>query len=274
MKRVIITGARGQIGSGLARCLEGGDYEVSRLSLRDGAWKTDRFSGVDVLVHTAALVHQRETPENAGLYRQVNCELTRDLAAKAKAEGVGQFVFLSSGSVYGKIEGVITGSTVPQPVTEYGKSKLDAEKALISMRGEGFAIAILRPLMVYGPGCKGNYRTLEKLARILPVLPDYPNRRSLVSLETLCAQMKDLIDRRAEGIFFPQEETAVCTCELVQRIAERQGRHLRRTRLLNPAVSLLRTMTPQGKKAFGDLVYQDLRSLPLDGPGEGMNGRE
>lgn len=273
MKRVLITGIHGQIGSSFARYLERepGTYETSCLSLRDEAWRTADFSGVDVVVHTAGLVHQRETAENARLYHQVNCELTRELAAKAKAEGVGQFVFLSSGSVYGKIEGVITGSTVPQPVTEYGKSKLDAEKALISLRGEGFAVAILRPLMVYGPGCKGNYRTLEKLARILPVLPDYPNRRSLVSLETLCAQMKDVIDRRAKGIFFPQEETAVCTCELVQRIAERQGRRLRRVRLLNPAVSLLRMTTSQGKKAFGNLIYQDLRALPLDGPEERMN---
>lgn len=266
MKRVLITGTHGQIGSSFAQYLgrEPEAYETSFLSLRDGTWRTADFSGWDVIVHAAGLVHQKETAENRDLYHQVNCELTRELAAKAKAEGVGQFVFLSSGSVYGRIEGIITGSTVPRPVTEYGKSKLEAEKALAALRGEAFAVAILRPLMVYGPGCKGNYRTLEKLARILPVLPDYRNRRSLVSLETLCVQMKDLIDRRAEGIFFPQEETAVCTCELVQRIAERQGRRLRRTWLLNPAVSLLRAATPQGKKAFGDLVYQDLRALPFD----------
>lgn len=266
MKKILITGTHGQIGSSFARYLEQEPkaYETSCVSLRNGTWRTADFSGWDAVVHAAGVVHQRETAENRALYHQINCKLTRELAAKAKAEGVGQFVFLSSGSVYGKVEGIITGSTVPRPVTEYGKSKLEAEKALAALRGETFTVTILRPLMVYGPGCKGNYRTLEKLARILPVLPDYRNRRSLVSLERLCVQMKDLIDQGAEGIFFPQEETAVCTCELVQQIAERQGRRLRRTRLLNPAVSLLRAATPQGKKAFGDLVYQDLRALPLD----------
>lgn len=267
MKRVLITGTQGKIGSSFAQYLERepGAYEVSCLSLRDETWRTADFSGYDVIFHTAALVHQRETAESAALYHRINYELTRDLALKAKAEGVGQFVFLSSGSIYGKIEGVITRDTPPQPVTCYGKSKLEAEKALIPMNGEGFSIAILRPLMVYGEGCKGNYQTLEKLAQILPILPDYQNRRSLVSLETLCSQTKELIDRQAEGIFFPQDKTTVCTCELIQRIAARQGRRLRRSKLLNPAVSLLRKATSKGKKAFGDLVYQDLKALPLDG---------
>lgn len=266
MKRILITGERGRIGRHLGEFLadrpEG--YETRFLGLRDGEWRKSDLSGYDAVVHAAAVVHRKETAENAALYYEVNRDLTIELAEKAKAAGVGQFVFLSSGSVYGKVEGVITRGTRPRPVTNYGKSKLEAEEALIPMNDEGFSVVILRPLMVYGEGCGGNYRALEKLARVAPVLPDYRNRRSLVSVETLCACIADVIGRRAEGIFFPRETEDVCTCELIQKIAESRGRRLRRVKLLNPAAGLLRACTSAGKKAFGDLTYQGLDRLPLD----------
>jgi len=266
MKRVLITGEHGYIGRCLGEYLaiRPEEYEIDFLGLRDDHWRQADLSGYDAIIHAAALVHQRETPENTALYYKVNRDLTIELAKKAKAEGVRHFVFLSSGSVYGKLEGVITRDTEPSPVTNYGKSKLEAEEALISMKSQEFAVAILRPLMVYGDGCKGNYQMLEKLARIVPVLPTYENRRSLVSVDTLCAYMKDVIDRRSRGIFFPQDKEDVCTCALIQRIAERQGRKLRRIKILDPAVKLFCLTTDLGKKAFGNLVYQKLDVLPFD----------
>jgi len=266
MKRILITGKHGYIGQSLGEFLSNKpeEYKIIFLNLRDDKWRQVDLSAYDVLVHAAALVHQRETAENAALYYKVNRDITIELAEKAKAEGVGQFIFLSSGSVYGKLEGVITKDTKPQPTTNYGKSKLEAEQGLIPLESKDFAVAILRPLMVYGEGCKGNYQTLVKLARIVPVLPDYKNQRSLVSIETLCMCLKDVIDQRAEGVFFPQEKVPLCTCEMIQQIAEGQGRRLRRVKLLNPAVKLLRQTTALGKKAFGDLVYQKLDTVPFD----------
>lgn len=265
MKRVLITGERGYIGGSFARFLAEWpeDYETAFLSLRGSGWRQADLSGYDAIVHAAAVVHQKETAENAESYYRVNRDLTVELAEKARAEGVGQFVFLSTGGVYGKLEGVVTRDTRPRPATHYGRSKLEAERALISMSGECFTVAILRPLMVYGEGCKGNYQTLVKLARIAPLLPDYENRRSLTSIETLCRSIRDVVDQREEGIFFPQEKTPLCTCAMIQQIAEEQGRHLKRTKLLNPAVRLLKACTSAGKKAFGDLEYQDLNHLPL-----------
>lgn len=265
MKRVLITGEHGTI----ARCLgvflreKTREYEVAFLNVRGDDWRRENFFRYDAIVHAAALVHQKETAENAALYQRVNRDLTVELAEKARTEGVGQFVFLSTGGVYGLTEGVITKDTVPRPVTNYARTKLEAEEALISMKRDGFTVAILRPLMVYGKGCKGNYQTLEKLAWIAPALPAYENRRSLVSLDTLCAYIEGIIRHREEGIFFPREREDVCTCRLIQQIAAERGRTLWQTRLLNPVVGLLRACTSTGKKAFGDLVYQDLDSLPL-----------
>lgn len=266
MNRVLITGKNGYIAEQFEKYLRQfpGEYQAETVSLRSEAWRQRDFSGFDAVVHTAGLAHIKETPENAALYYEINRDLAEAAAEKAKAEGVGHFLLLSSGSVYGLTEGVITKDTRPRPVTNYGKSKLQGENAVIALRSETFHVAVLRPLMVYGKGCKGNYRTLEKLAEVAPVLPDYRNRRSLVSIETLCAYMKDVLDRGAEGIFFPREREDLCTCEMIQRIAESRGRHLRRVRLFNPAVSLLRSSTSVGKKAFGDLIYQDLDVLPFD----------
>lgn len=265
MKRVLITGEHGIIARRLGTFMgeKTGEYEVDFLNVRGDDWRRVKLSGYDAVVHAAALVHQKETPENAALYQQVNRDLTVELAEKARTEGVGQFVFLSTGGVYGLTEGVITKDTVPRPATNYARSKLEAEEALVSMSGDDFTVAILRPLMVYGKGCKGNYQTLEKLARIVPALPAYENRRSLVTLDTLCACIEGIIRHREEGIFFPREREDVCTCRLIQQIAAEQGRKLRRTRLLDPAVGLLRACSSGGKKAFGDLVYQDLDRLPL-----------
>ncbi len=266
MRNILITGKTGYIAQQLAEYLAWfpDKYRVTSISVRSNTWKELDLSQFDTVVHTAGIVHKKETPENAHLYYEVNRDLTEAVAKKAKADGVRQFILLSSGSVYGLTEGVITENTKPCPVTNYGKSKLQGEEAVTVLRSESFAVAVLRPLMVYGEGCKGNYRTLVKLAQIIPVLPDYRNRRSLVSIETLCAYIKDVIDRQSEGIFFPQEKAYLCTCEMLQAIAEKEGRHLRRCKLLNPAVRILRRTTSVGRKAFGDLIYQDLDVLPFN----------
>lgn len=266
MKRILITGKNSYIGQRFAQFLleQPEEYSVSFLSLQNRNWYQTDLSQYDVIVHTAGLVHRKETAENAALYYEVNRDLTVRLAKKAKSEGVKQFLFLSTGSVYGKLEGIITKDTKPQPNTSYGKSKLEAEEALIRMDGDGFAVAILRPLMVYGPGCKGNYQFLVKLAKVAPLLPDYKNRRSLVSIDTLCLCLREIIFSRGHGLYFPHDMEDVCTCEMIQQIAREQGRKLRCTRLLNPVVGLLRICTSAGKKAFGNLTYQDLDRLPLD----------
>lgn len=264
MKRVLITGETSYIANRFAACLKEKpeEYTAKLLNLRDTSWHKEDLSQYDVVVHTAALVHKKETPENAAQYYTVNRDLTIELAQKSKAEGVSQFLFLSTGSVYGLIEGIITKDTIPHPITNYGKSKLQAEEALIPMHGKDFSVAILRPLMVYGEGCRGNYRILEKLAQIAPVIPDYSNRRSLVSIENLCLQMMKIICASEGGYYFPHDPKDVCTCELIGQIAEAQGKHLRRLKVLNPAVSIL-LYTAVGKKAFGNLIYENMDKLPF-----------
>lgn len=158
-------------------------------------------------------------------------------------------------SVYGKTEGIITPETVPAPANAYGRSKLEAEEGLLSLADDSFTVTILRPPMIYGPGCKGNYRSLEKLAWILPLCPTYQNQRSALSVEGLNAFVLQLLQTCSGGIFCPQDPQYLNTCREIRAIAERNGRHLPSCALLNFGPALLRLCTEAGKKAFGNLTY-------------------
>lgn len=259
LKRVLITGKSGYIASSLLTYLFGfpEEYTVETISLRGDAWKAADFSQYDTVVHCAGLAHIKETAQNVHLYYEINRDLTLAVAQKAKAEGVRQFVFLSSLSVYGIDEGVITPETEPRPKKAYGKSKLEAERGLYAMETEAFRVAILRPPMVYGEDCKGNYQTLVKLAKKLPAVPDYANQRSAVSIARLCEYIKKTIDENACGVFVPQDATYLCTCAEIARLAAESGRSVPTTKLLNFGPALLRRWTGKGRKAFGDLVYRE-----------------
>ena len=269
MKRVLITGEYGFIGTSLAAYLAGflDRYETERIPLRSRAPETFDFHGADAVIHVAAIVHQKDTERLQPLYDAVNRDLTLALAEKAKREGVGQFVFFSSIGIYGMETGVIDETTQPNPKTRYDRSKLEAEQRIAQLADETFSVTILRSPVVFGPGAKGNPARLRQLAKALPVCPDFENRRSMVSIETLCGTVKALIDAPRSGIFFPQEPKPVATSDLIARAMTEQGRTVRRSRILNPAIRVLRVCTHAGKKAFGDLVYTGPfeRELSTDG---------
>lgn len=265
MKRILITGTQGYIGSALAQYLRRRpeEYSVDFLSLREEAWRQADFGGYDAIVHAAAIVHQpksKDDPSQAELYDRVNHQLTRELAQKAKNEGVRQFLFLSSESVYGLHAPVgktltITADTPLNPTDNYGISKLQAEKALTALRDDHFRVAILRPPMIYGRDCKGNYRTLARLAEKLPVFPNIANQRSMLYVGNLCEFLRLLIRDEADGIFCPQNTEYVSTSRMVREIAKAHGKHIRLVGGCAWALNLLSHVTPLAGKAFGSLCY-------------------
>lgn len=264
MTNILITGAGSYIGTSFATYLQQWpqDYHVDTVDMIGDTWRHTDFSFYDAVFHVAGIAHIKETAENAHLYYEVNRDLAVETAQKAKDAGVKHFVFLSSMSIYGMVEGIITADTKPNPNSNYGKSKWEAETQIAALCDEHFAVSVLRPPMVYGDGCKGNYQALIKLAKIAPFCPNYTNQRSMVSIDTLCAYVKNLMDCRESGIFFPQEADYVCTCRMIADIAAQNGKKLPLTRLLNPAVSLAK-LTTKGKKAFGNLIYHNLTHLPF-----------
>lgn len=265
MKKILITGKGSYLGNSLKAYLEafGDCYQVDCLSLRSGDWKEQSFRGYDAVYHTAAIVHQprsKDAPGELARYRAVNCDLAVDAAKKAKAEGVRQFVFLSTMAVYGLTAAfgktvTITAQTPTAPTDNYGLSKLEAERALLSLEGPDFRVAILRPPMIYGKDCKGNFRSLVSLARRLPFFPKVPNRRSMLYVGSLNRLVQQIIDREDRGIFCPQDPEYLNTSAMVQAIAAAQGKRLLLIPGFSWALHLLRHLTGAVDKAFGSLVY-------------------
>jgi nucleoside-diphosphate-sugar epimerase len=260
MKKILITGKSSYVGKSLEKWLEKypNRYSIDSISLRDGYWKEKNFLGYDVVFHVAGIAHIKETKENADLYYRVNRDLAYEVAQKAKIEGVKQFIFLSSMSVYGKEMGVIYEDTLLNPKSNYGKSKLQAEELITTLEDNVFKVAIIRPPMIYGKGCKGNYTRLSNLAISTPFFPDIDNRRSMIFIDNLSEFIRGLINNSSGGLFFPQNENYVCTSELVRNIAKIHGKKIIMTKLFNPIFKILKTGTIN--KVFGDLVYEKTMS--------------
>ena len=275
MKRILITGAGSYIGGYVEEYLKKWQdaYRVDTLDMMGDGWKAASFRGYDAVLHVAGLVHQPKTkkdPAMAECYDRVNHLLAVQTAQKAKDEGVTQFLFLSSASVYGLYAPVgqvvmITGDTPLNSVDHYGISKKKAEEGLQKLRSDRFKVAILRPPMIYGKGCKGNYQTMAKLARKLPVFPRVENRRSMLYMENLAELIRLLIDDEAEGIFCPQNREYVNTSEMVNLIAHANGKSILLISGFTWALKLLRPVTDMVDKAFGSLCYDfELSRYPRD----------
>ena len=160
------------------------------------------FSGYDSVFHVAGIAHIKETIKNRDLYFSVNRDLAYEVAKKAKEDGVRQFVFLSTMSVYGLNTGIIDNNTPEAPKNAYGRSKLEAEKLIRELEAANFQVAIIRPPMVYGKGAKGNYQRLSKFAQKSPIFPDYNNQRSMLYIDNLCEFVRLIIIHVSTGIFF------------------------------------------------------------------------
>ncbi len=265
MKKILITGANSYIGTCTERYLRQWPerYHVDTVDMVDGTWRQFSFYGYDIVLHVAGLVHQSKTkndPDQAERYDRINHLLAVETAQKAKDAGVGQFLFLSSASVYGLDAPVgkvvmITKDTPLQPRDNYGISKAKAEESLRALQDKRFKLAILRPPMIYGKGCRGNYQTLAKIAKKLPVFPKVKNQRSMLYMDNLAELIRLLIEDEAEGTFCPQNNEYVATCDLVNRIAHANGKGMLLVGGFTWALKLLRPVTGMVDKAFGSLCY-------------------
>lgn len=257
--RVLITGAGSYLGTQIGHCLTETGTAVETLDMRE-AVPAEAFVGFDAVIHVAGIAHQRETQENAPLYFKVNRDLAVETARAAKAQGVRQFVFFSSMSVYGMNSGHITAETTPAPKTAYGRSKWEAEQQLQALADEHFKVAVLRPPMIYGSGCRGNYPRLRALALKAPFFPAVDNWRSMLYIGCLCDFVRRLVLSGQGGLYFPQNREYVSTNALVKAIAAAHGKKLRLLRglgwLLKPFIAHSGLL----EKVFGSLTYDQLMS--------------
>ena len=218
--------------------------------------------------------------EQQALYYRVNCDLAAATARKARAAGVGLFIYPSSIIVYGDSapygkSRMITRQTPVGNSHFYGHSKIRAEEELRRLESEplseekrhgpegeapvGMQVAILRLPMVYGRGSRGNYPLLAKLADRLPFFPNVRNQRSMIYIENLCEFLRQCIEEGRGGLYFPQNPAYTSTSQMVREIAAAHGKKLLLLKVLNPLVALASRMPGRvgvlANKAFGSLTY-------------------
>lgn len=260
MKKILITGADSYIGTSFAEYMKNFDgYMIDTIDMIGGSWKNNDFSKYDVVFHVAGIAHSDTKCVSKKIeekYFAINTDLTIETAKKAKKSGVRQFIFMSSIIVFGDKNECIAKDTAPCPDNFYGYSKLKADISIHKLEDNNFKVVSLRPPMVYGKGCKGNYPRLAKLAKLTPVFPDFYNKRSMLYIENLCEFIRLIIDNNETGYFYPQNEEYVNTSKMVKTIASVNGKRMMCTKIFNPLIGLLIKKIRLLKKVFGSMYYE------------------
>ncbi len=271
MKKILITGANSYIGTSFEKYIKdifSSEYQVDTIDMIDGSWRQKSFAGYDVVYHVAGIAHSdngKISAEKEKIYRSVNTDLTIETAKKAKADGVKQFIFMSSAIVYGdsgKIgkKKVITKDTPVSPANCYGDSKVQAELGILPLQDDKFKVCVLRPPMIYGKGSKGNFPLLEKFARKLKFFPYVKNERSMLYIGNLVEFVRLMIENEEQGIFWPQNAEYSNTSELVKMIAKANGKKIHMIKGLGWLLKIMSHFTGLVNKAFGNLSYDQSMS--------------
>jgi nucleoside-diphosphate-sugar epimerase len=251
MKSLFITGDTGFVGSNLIKFLYS-IYEIVKYK-KGTLIEVDQ----DVVIHLAGKAHDLKNISSFDDYYKVNTELTKEIFNIFLASEAKVFITLSSvKAVADKVDGELTEEVTPNPITHYGKSKLLAEKYILSQPiPDSKRVYILRPCMIHGPGNKGNLNLLYNLvSKGLPwPLGLFENSRSYLSIENLCFIIKELIEREdiPSGVYNVADHMPLSTNEVINLIEFSTGR---KVRILNLSKNLLNILARVG----------DLLKLPLN----------
>lgn len=189
-------------------------------------WRS-ALKGIDIVVHLAARAHilQDKVSDPEAEFLRVNTEGTVNLVKQSIAAGVKRFVFVSSiGAMTSSSDRPLTESSPCQPDTPYGRSKLQAEQALVQLASQSaMTWTILRPPLVYGAGNPGNMERLIKLVQKGLPLPfgAVKNRRSLIYVGNLVDAIASTLNhpQAANQTFLVSDGEDLSTPELIQKIA-------------------------------------------------------
>ncbi len=276
--KVLITGAGSYIGESFIRYAKENypnNFEIDSVDMIGDEWKNVDFSSYFIVYHVAGIAHAdvgHVSDEVKEKYYRVNTDLAVDVAKRCKDAGVKEFVFMSSMIVYGDSapygkEKMVDKNTVPHPANFYGDSKLQADVAVRELADDSFKVIVLRPPMIYGKGSKGNYPTLAKIAKRLPVFPNVKNQRSMLYVGNLCEFLCQLflIDVPVKScVLIPQNAEYTRITDMVSEISKAHGKEIHLLKSLNLVVKIVSVFPGKSSslvnKAFGSLTYDQSMS--------------
>ena len=201
--------------------------EIDYMSVRDDSWKLLNLASYNSIIYTAAIVHHKDyVPEET--YDRVNAEQPFEFAKLAKAQGVKQFIFLSTMGVYGQDKKLPDGNMVDEctpltPCSFYGSSKLKGERLLQTLDDGVFHVSIIRPANVYGKNCKGNYISgFARIVKLLPLLPRaFENaKQGMLYVDNLAELCWLVAGSGCSGVYPAQDIEPVSSFEIMRAMAD------------------------------------------------------
>ena len=223
---IFLTGGSGFVGNSIKK------YISNSYHFSDYIRGEQIIINEDIVLHFAGKAHDLKNTSNTDQYYETNTELTKtifDIFLNSKAK---VFITLSSvKAVADELNCEMTEDFIPKPITDYGKSKLLAEKYILDkLIPDGKRVYILRPCMIHGPGNKGNLNLLYKFVKngIPWLLGAFKNKRSFCSIDNLCFIINELIanDQIPTGIYNIADDEPLSTNNLIGLIAESQGKKI------------------------------------------------
>jgi nucleoside-diphosphate-sugar epimerase len=240
--RVLVTGADGFVGRHLVPYLVTQGYSVVAASRAVTAFDDPDVTAAplsdlsrlfdwqplldqcDAVVHLAGIAHKYAGDD---FYDRVNHRATSALARAISRGGAKHLVFISSIAAQSGsyADHDLTEDDFPTPSNAYGRSKFAAEQAI---RAAGISFTILRPVVIYGEGEKGNFATVHRISRLPIPLPfgAMSARRSVLSIENFnSAVATALRNPRARGeTFIVSDPSPVTVADLITRYRTSRGR--------------------------------------------------
>lgn len=278
---VLLTGSNGFLGQYLAQFLADKNYPILahtrtvqtfnhpnvrniNFELNDNLDHID-LSQIEVIIHCAGRAHiMNETAESPlEAYRQTNVQGSLNLAQKAVESGVKRFIYLSSIKVNG--EQTTTQAFKPSDAVNtddpYGLSKYEAEQALLELSKQtGLEVVIIRPVLIYGPNVKANFKSMVGLANKKLPLPIgcLDNKRSMVSIYNLASLIHTCMTHpNAKGeVFLASDQDDISVKQLFEKLAYQQNNKLLMLPVPKSLISFLARLV--GKKAVATRLCSEL----------------
>jgi nucleoside-diphosphate-sugar epimerase len=238
--RIAVTGASGYIGLALLRCLASRGHKVRAFGRHelvtddsaarwyikpDGCPDSTDLQNCDAIVHLAGRAHTRVAlQDGVDLFDDANRKLACATAAAARDAGVARFVQVSTLGVHGNWSAQPVNETSPLiGDTPYALSKIAAEQELAEqLRDSATTLTIVRPPMVYGAGCPGNFPRLVKLVKSGIPLPfgNVTGIRSFVHVDNLASMLAYCAETpNVDGVFVVGDGSDFELPDLIRAIA-------------------------------------------------------
>ncbi|MDY0116833.1 MAG: NAD-dependent epimerase/dehydratase family protein [Sulfurimonadaceae bacterium] len=251
--KILLTGSTGYLGSSFVNQHKD-QYLFQNFSLLSQKIEDLQFKDIDIVLHCAALVHQK-VEHSYEKYHEINVNYPVKLAKLAKESGVKQFIFISTIAVYGEGLEKLDENTECNPITPYGISKLEAEKQLLMLNDSDFKVSIIRPPMIYGKDAPGNIDSLVKLVKKLPFLPlgGIENKRSFIYIGNLCYMINEIIKQNQSGIFLASDDEPLSTTKLCELIAKNLDK-----KIMLIKIPFFRSFLKLVKPSFHKRLYESL----------------